>query len=118
MAAGEADRRELTDRADVADDRSRSLEDDADLTRELILDLQAEGIMTEKRTHDMEEALKSSRTIGAAIGIIMENRNLGEDQAFAVLKQASQDSNRKIRDIALELVQAADAARIRKSDAG
>jgi AmiR/NasT family two-component response regulator len=52
----------------------------------------------------MEEALKSSRTVGAAIGILMASRGLSESEAFAILRKASQDSNRKIRELAAELV--------------
>ncbi|HET7415173.1 MAG TPA: ANTAR domain-containing protein [Arthrobacter sp.] len=56
----------------------------------------------------MEQALTSSRTIGAAIGLLMGSRNIDQDKAFAVLKQASQDSNRKLRELAAELVQSAN----------
>ena len=53
----------------------------------------------------LREALRSSRTIGAAIGIVMVDRNVGEDEAFAVLSRASQDTNRKLSAIAHELVE-------------
>jgi AmiR/NasT family two-component response regulator len=55
----------------------------------------------------MDEALKSSRTIGAAIGIIMASRRLGEAEAFEVLRAVSQNSNRKLRDLAADLVASA-----------
>ena len=54
---------------------------------------------------NLEEALKSSRTIGAAIGLLMGSRDLDEERAFAVLKQVSRNSNRKLRELAAELVQ-------------
>lgn len=38
----------------------------------------------------------------------MGSRNIDQDKAFAVLKQASQDSNRKLRELAAELVQSAN----------
>lgn len=85
--------------------RADALEVQAGIDRELIIDLQAEGLLHAEHAEHMEQALKSSRTIGAAIGLLMGSRNLDEDRAFAVLKQVSQDSNRKMRELAAELVQ-------------
>lgn len=98
----DAERHSLTERAAAADAR-------AHLDREMIVDLQAAGVVSGQQTRDLEEALKSSRTIGAAIGILMGSRGLDADQALAVLKQASQTSNRKLREIAAEMVEAAGA---------
>ena len=100
MDAGEADRRSLTDRADAA-------EAQADLDRQMIVDLQAAGVVSEQHARDLEEALRSSRTIGAAIGILMESRKISSDEAFGVLRQTSQDQNRKLRELAAEIVAAA-----------
>ena len=105
MDEGDADRRSLTDRADAADSRSEAIEAQADLDRQMIVDLQAAGVVSAQHTRDLEEALRSSRTIGAAVGIVMESRGLDADRAFAVLRQASQDRNRKLREIAAEVVQ-------------
>jgi len=52
----------------------------------------------------MEQALRSSRTIGAAMGMLMASRQVGEKGAFDILRMASQQSNRKLREIADELV--------------
>lgn len=52
----------------------------------------------------LEVALQSSRRIGAAIGIIMERDRVPEDEAFARLRKASQDTNRKLRDVAEQIV--------------
>ncbi|WP_134132533.1 MULTISPECIES: ANTAR domain-containing protein [Kribbella] len=38
------------------------------------------------------------------MGILMERHDLDSDKAFEVLRRASQNSNRKLRDIAQELV--------------
>ncbi|MEO6955730.1 MAG: ANTAR domain-containing protein [Antricoccus sp.] len=56
-------------------------------------------LATEQITH-LEAALVNARRIGAAIGIIMTRMNLTEDQAFEVLREASQRSNRKLREVA------------------
>lgn len=52
----------------------------------------------------LRQALQGSRDIGMAIGITMNASHLTSDQAVEVLSRASQDTNRKLRDIAAELV--------------
>ncbi len=52
----------------------------------------------------LHTALENARTIGAAVGIVMAAAKLPEADAFAVLVAASQDANRKVRDIAAEVV--------------
>ncbi|MCW2528134.1 MAG: hypothetical protein JWM76_2994 [Pseudonocardiales bacterium] len=58
---------------------------------------------------NMSIALISSRRIGAAVGILMSRYNLTENAAFEHLRTASQTSNRKIRDVADEIVQTGTA---------
>lgn len=94
--------------------RTDGLEVQAGVDREMIIDLQAEGLLAAEHAAHMEQALTSSRTIGAAIGLLMGSRNIDENQAFAVLKQVSQDSNRKLRELAAELVQNANHLTPRK----
>jgi len=81
--------------------------------REMIAELQADGVLSREHAEHMERALRSSRVIGASIGILMESRHLSEDEAFATLSQTSQNSNRKLRDIAELIVRgtAPEAAR-------
>jgi ANTAR domain-containing protein/GAF domain-containing protein len=52
----------------------------------------------------LEIALQSSRGIGAAVGILMSMHKLTQQQAFDLLLVASQSTNRKVRDIAREVV--------------
>ncbi len=52
----------------------------------------------------MEAALASRAVIEQAKGIIMGDRRCTADEAFAILTKLSQDSNRKLRDIAAALV--------------
>ena len=49
-------------------------------------------------------ALDSRTLIGQAVGMIMERYDLDADRAFGVLRRVSQNSNRKLRDVAHELV--------------
>ncbi len=48
-------------------------------------------------------ALESNREIGVAMGILMEKERFTRAQAFDVLRVASQDSNRKLSDIAMDV---------------
>ena len=55
----------------------------------------------------MQEAMRSRAVIEQAKGIIMGQRRCSADEAFAILARVSQDSNRKLRDVAESLVQRA-----------
>lgn len=58
-----------------------------------------------ERAKNVESALASSRDIGAAQGILMERYKLPRDEAFGLLAVVSQQTNRKLRDIAVHLVE-------------
>lgn len=53
---------------------------------------------------NLEQALQNARLIGAAVGIVMANRKITYEQAFQVLRDMSQRSHRKIRDLSEEVV--------------
>lgn len=53
---------------------------------------------------NLEAALATNRTIGVAIGILIERHKISSDAAFARLVEVSQHTNRKLRDVADELV--------------
>jgi hypothetical protein len=53
----------------------------------------------------VEAALTSSRDIGAAQGILMERYKVSRDEAFGLLAVSSQRTNRKLRDVALQVVE-------------
>jgi hypothetical protein len=52
---------------------------------------------------NLRNALESNREIGVAMGILMQRHRLTREQAFDVLRVASQDANRKVADIATEV---------------
>jgi transcriptional regulator with GAF, ATPase, and Fis domain len=56
-------------------------------------------------------ALASREIIGEAKGIIMERQTCTRDEAFDILRRASQRENRKLRDLAEELVTRVEARR-------
>lgn len=52
----------------------------------------------------LAEALTSSSTIEQAVGILMSQQRCTADVAFDLLRQASQNRNRKLRDIAADII--------------
>jgi len=130
IAASEGDIRGLADRADASharadaaerradaaerragahELRTDALEARAEVDRELIAELQEDGLLARQHVEQLQAALTSSRVLGTAIGILMTSRNIGQDEALAVLKGASQRSNKKMRDVAATIVAGADA---------
>lgn len=60
--------------------------------------------MERERADHLRRAQLSNREIGVAMGILMEQHHLTREQAFDVLRAASQDGNRKLVDVAAEVV--------------
>jgi GAF domain-containing protein len=63
----------------------------------------------EDKLENLTEALRSRELIGQAQGILMERQRLSADQAFDVLRRASQRRNIKLRDVALRLVETGES---------
>lgn len=62
----------------------------------------------EKHAADLETALASSRVIGQAMGILMSQQQVTSQEAFDLLRASSQRSNRKLRDLAAEIIRRYD----------
>jgi GAF domain-containing protein len=58
----------------------------------------------ERRILNFQAALTSREIIGEALGILMERERISADQAFDVLRRASQHLNIKLREVAQNLV--------------
>ena len=54
---------------------------------------------------NLQIALHNSRQIGAATGILMSLYKIDQDRAFDLLRLASQNANRKIRHIAVDVIE-------------
>jgi AmiR/NasT family two-component response regulator len=54
---------------------------------------------------NLEQALQSNREIGVALGVLMAHHRVTQDQAFTLLRVASQNLHRKLRDIASDVVE-------------
>ncbi len=57
-----------------------------------------------QREINLVEALRTSRTIGKAVGILMERFDLDDEEAFDSLARLSQDTNLNLRDLAAHFV--------------
>ena len=58
----------------------------------------------EDEAANLRVALSSNRQIGAALGILMNRLEMSNDESFTLLRETSQRLNRKLRDIADEVV--------------
>ncbi len=84
---------------------SRCELDDSDLSCVATLARQASLALAHARRHqNLLAALETRTTIGIALGILMERLRLDEDAAFAYLKRLSETRERKVRDVAADMV--------------
>lgn len=58
----------------------------------------------ERQAENLRSALVTREVIGQAQGILMERERITPDEAFDILRRASQHLNRKLRDVAQDLV--------------
>lgn len=61
-----------------------------------------------QRVADLQQALQTRDLIGQAKGILMERERITADQAFDVLRRASQHLNEKLRDVAQDIIDTGD----------
>jgi hypothetical protein len=54
---------------------------------------------------NLRVAVDAQTHVGRAVGLLMERYGLTDDQAFAVLRRYSQDQQRKLRDVASDLLE-------------
>ncbi len=65
--------------------------------------LSVQSALNEQRVGQLQTALETSRQIGTAMGILMARDLVTSQEAFALLRKASQHLNRKLRDVAAEV---------------
>ncbi len=63
-----------------------------------------------QKQQQLLKAVTSRQIIGQAQGILMERYEMSDDRAFSVLVRVSQNTNRKLRDVADELVRTGELA--------
>ena len=82
----------------------RAAFDDHAVGMGLVLATHAALILSETiardRADNLRQALESNREIGVAVGVLMHQHRITREQAFDLLRVASQDTNRKLVDVA------------------
>lgn len=58
-----------------------------------------------RRAADLQEALASRSTIDQALGVMMAQNRCSRDEAFGILRRASQHRNLKLRDLAATVIE-------------
>ncbi len=78
--------------------------DDDAIAAATVFAAHATGLVALSQSEDQRQhlatALQSSRQIGTAMGILMAHHKVTEEQAFTMLRTASQHLHRKLRDVA------------------
>ena len=62
------------------------------------------AVLAEEKAANLTKALTSNRRIGMAMGVLMASHKVTEDDAFTLLRLASQNTNRKLVDIAQDVI--------------
>ena len=57
-----------------------------------------------RHSENLRHALVTRELVGQAQGILMEREHITADQAFGILRRASQNLNVKLREVAQDLV--------------
>jgi DNA-binding response OmpR family regulator/anti-sigma regulatory factor (Ser/Thr protein kinase) len=61
-------------------------------------------VEAEQKAGHLQTALTTNRMIGMAVGVVMSSQRVTSDRAFDLLRVRSNDTNRKLRDVAEEVV--------------
>lgn len=86
--------------------------DDARLLGELLLHLLVQSVQralivgrSRRNEANLERALDSHRLVGQAMGILIERHRIVAEEAFDLLRRASQDHNVKLREVAERVIE-------------
>lgn len=82
----------------------------------LALDSAKERALDVERTTNLAEALRTRELIGQAQGILIERERITGEEAFVVLRQASQHLNVKLREVAAALVETGERPDVGSGD--
>ncbi|NKQ53582.1 GAF and ANTAR domain-containing protein [Amycolatopsis sp. K13G38] len=84
--------------------RPHAFDEDAQSLADLFAAHAAVALAGARRQAQLRNALRTRDTISMAKGILMERHSIADEQAFSLLVQASQHTNRKLHDVATWLV--------------
>jgi GAF domain-containing protein len=85
-------------------DQPNAFTDDDLAVAQILAQHGSPAIASARSSASMTEAIDARRLVGQAMGMLMERYALDEPRAFEVLRRYSMDSNRKLRDVAQELL--------------
>jgi GAF domain-containing protein len=66
------------------------------------------SMVNQERADSLRRGLESNREVGKAIGLLMAAHHIGSEEAFEVLRKASNDMNMKLTEVAREVVENAE----------
>jgi len=69
-----------------------------------VLDTESRLAKAQNQVTNLEVALGSNRDIGTAIGILMNSQLVTQEEAFTMLRVASQHTHRKLREVANDVI--------------
>ena len=75
-----------------------------ELAQDLLTNCQGELTVARDQIDHLKIALLNARRIGAAVSIFMTRHKITDDDAFDLLRGASQQYNHKLRDVAGDVV--------------
>ncbi len=96
---------------------SEDIDPDAECIAELFATHAAIALGNAREVDSLQEALRTRKMIGQALGMLMTEYTLDEDAAFGLLVRTSSVTNVKLRDIAADMVKDANARAVDKSSA-
>lgn len=79
-------------------------DEDAIITAQIYATHAGNAIAATNEVEQLQTALRSRHLIGVAQGMLMLRYNLTEEQSFRFLSRSSQDSNTKLKDVAVKLI--------------
>lgn len=97
---------------------TEDIEHDAVETAQLFAVHAAIALGSAREVDSLNEALRSRKEIGQALGMLMKEFTLTEDAAFGFLMRTSSHTNVKIREIAVRMVKDANARAVTEAHAG
>jgi len=66
------------------------------------------SVSQRERAESLSRGLESNREVGKAIGLLMAAHHIGSDEAFELLRKASNDLNMKLTEVAREVIENAE----------
>lgn len=85
--------------------QQRAFDDDALAVGAVFATHAAVALSSARHDEHMQAAVAGRDLIGQAKGILMAQQNVGADEAFDILRRASQRTNSKLREVAARLVE-------------